>query len=95
MARHGGRPGDVGLPRLAKRRECPVKFGGYDEAARAAIEAMREPTEEVIAAGCMALDMNREAMMAAELAGGNIAKARGKMLIRWNAMLDAALKAEG
>jgi hypothetical protein len=34
-------------PANAGRLECPVTKGGYDDAARAAIAAMREPTEDM------------------------------------------------
>lgn len=61
--------------------------------ARAAIAAMREPTEAVIWAGCMALrDVPRSEFMAAELSGDRHATAKMKMPLRWRAMVDEALK---
>jgi len=36
---------------MGRRHNCPVTRGAYDDAARAAIEAMREPTQKMRLAG--------------------------------------------
>ncbi len=66
----------------------------YQEAARAAIEAMLEPTKEMVHAGCIALrpQAARDELMAASLSTWPHDFPRTKQRIRWRAMIDEALK---
>lgn len=62
-------------------------------AARVVLAAIREPTEAMIWAGCVALrDVPPSEFMAAELSGDRHATAKMKMPLRWRAMIDEVLK---
>lgn len=64
----------------------------FTDDARAVIAAAREPTTEMIQAGCDALKgVSPEAFMAAELSSDRQALAKLKQPIRWRAMVDKAL----
>lgn len=66
--------------------------GVAERFARAAIQAMREPTEDVVIAGCTALAAIRAELIAVEISGNNNSIARLKMRTRWRAMIDKALE---
>jgi hypothetical protein len=65
-------------PAQMGRKGCPVKAGGYNEAARAAIEAMREPTQAMLDVGT-------------DDAGWGDCE-ESEISYRWNAMVSAALQ---
>jgi len=65
----------------------------YRKMARAAVEAMRDPTEQMVIAGCRALNGAADELMGAHLSGDRHALARTKMRIRHRAMMDEALRA--
>ena len=53
---------------------------------------LREPTEEMLLAGCLAISkLPKSVLMEAELSGDKHAMARLKMKARWIAMIEAAL----
>lgn len=80
-------------------RERPRPFSEADEGdreyatrlARAAIEAMREPTDDMLKAGCFALYHAQDDLMAATLSADKNLLGRTKMRLRFGAMLSAAL----
>jgi hypothetical protein len=64
---------------MSLRGHCPVKAGGFDDAARAAIAAMREPTDGMIAEGAIWADERGGEQQHCAAEG-------------WRAMIDEALK---
>lgn len=71
----------------------PSLFAEFEKAARRAIEAMRDPTDQMLEAGCRALaKVPPVTFMALQLGGSNVAIAKEKMTQRWRAMIDEALK---
>jgi len=62
------------------RRQCPVRDGGYDDAARAAVAAIREPTETM-----------RNAGIAFIRGGSDPAACTLSATTVWKVMIDSAL----
>lgn len=70
-------------PANAGRLRCPVRDGGYYDAARAAIEAMREPTEAMLEAGCASHPVAPYS---------TATKLNEIIVAEWNAMVEELLK---
>ncbi len=69
-------------PANRSRLKCPVRDGGYDDAAHAALEALREPTDDMCEAGAAYYHDNYQ---------DGRAKEQTTAPLIWRAMIDVAL----
>lgn len=81
---------------MGRRHDCPVKKGYYTDAARAAIEAMREPTEamEEAADDPVHSELAKQGQFSIENYGKLAFASYPFSVAVWQAMIDKALSEE-